>query len=56
LRHPRGERCEACGTHIADESHAIQLAGGVFHAACVLYRPRRARHGAPGDERLARTR
>jgi hypothetical protein len=35
-----GEDCPACGSEVAADGHAIQLSGGVFHARCVLYRPR----------------
>lgn len=43
----RGD-CIACGTPIVAQDHAIQLAGGLFHAGCVLYRPREVPEPPPG--------
>jgi hypothetical protein len=43
-----GPRCGACGSSIVADDHAVQLAGGAYHAGCVLYRSR-AEGGRGGD-------
>jgi len=35
-----GSSCGACGESVRADDHAIQLAGGFYHAGCVLYQPR----------------
>jgi hypothetical protein len=40
VRGARGISCRACGEEILADGHAIQLSAGVYHAGCVLYRPR----------------
>ena len=52
----RGVPCDACGEDIFADGHAIQLAGGVYHAGCVLYRPRAQPAPQPGGARLRATR
>ena len=52
----RGVPCEACGGEIFADGHAIQLAGGVYHAGCVLYRPRAHPVAPPGGARLRASR
>jgi hypothetical protein len=42
-----GPRCGACGSSIVAHDHAVQLAGGAYHAGCVLYRARI--EGGDGD-------
>jgi hypothetical protein len=46
-RGAHGISCRACGEEILADGHAIQLTAGVYHAGCVLYRPRAAPEGAP---------
>jgi len=49
--------CPACGGEVLADGHAIQLAGGVYHAGCVLYQPRPQSHDAPpAGTRLRATR
>jgi hypothetical protein len=53
----RGTICAACGEETLADGHAIQLAGGVYHAGCVLYRPRLQPDVArPAGTRLRATR
>ncbi|HEY0630493.1 MAG TPA: hypothetical protein VGC98_00435 [Thermoleophilaceae bacterium] len=57
VRGARGISCCACGEEILADGHAIQLSAGVYHAGCVLYRPRAAPELAPPSEtRLRATR
>jgi hypothetical protein len=39
-RAARGTSCGACGESVLADDHAIQHAGGLYHAGCVLYQPR----------------
>jgi hypothetical protein len=50
-------RCRSCGDGIVADDHAVQLAGGLFHAGCVLYERREAPAPLFGaGERLQATR
>jgi len=52
-----GSTCRACGDEVYANGHAIKLAGGVYHAGCVLYRPRPQPAGPPATgARLRATR
>jgi len=56
-RDTRDTSCPACGEEILADGHAIQLAGGVYHAGCVLYQPRPQPGGMPpAGTRLRATR
>jgi hypothetical protein len=37
---PGGMHCPACGEPLAAADHAVVKGGSLYHAGCVLYRPR----------------
>lgn len=37
---PSGVHCPACGEPLAAADHAVVKGGSLYHAGCVLYRPR----------------
>ncbi|HEY2603901.1 MAG TPA: hypothetical protein VGI67_20255 [Thermoleophilaceae bacterium] len=37
---PSASLCPACGEPLAAADHAVLKSGGLYHAGCVLYRPR----------------